>query len=60
MHTGTKQLLLNNFKAEFQISMLLSKATLLVETSLPGVTDQVVQADLGVLTSEQEVRLETY
>lgn len=58
MHTGTKQLLLNNFKTEFQTYMLLCKPMLLAETSFPGVTEQVVQADLGVLISEQ-VRLET-
>lgn len=59
MHTGTKQLLLKNFKAEFQICMLLCKAMLLAETSFPGVTEQVVQADLGILTSEQVRRVQT-
>lgn len=49
MQIGTKQLLLSNFKAWLQSSVLLSKAMLLVESSFAAITDQVaerfIQAD---------------
>lgn len=64
MQTGTKQPLLSNFKAWLQSSVLLSKATLLVESRFAAITDQVaegfIQADLlAGSESEQEVILET-
>lgn len=65
MQTGTKQLLLSNFRAWLQSSVLLSKATLLVESCFAEVTDKVVkgfiQADLLVGSeSNQELRPGTF
>lgn len=63
MQTETKQLLLSNFKAWLQSSVLLSKAMLLVESSFAAITDQVaegfIQADLAGSESEGKIRLET-
>lgn len=63
MQTETKQLLLSNFRAWLQSSVLLSKAMLLVESSFAAITDHVaegfIQADLAGSESEGKVRLET-
>lgn len=63
MQIGTKQLLLSNFKAWLQSSVLLSKAMLFVESTFAAITDQVaerfIQADfLAGAESEWKVRVE--
>ena len=60
VQTVTKELPLSNVKAWLQSSVLLSKASLLVESGYAARTDQVAKGFIRAGSkSKQEVRLET-